>query len=430
MLAALAAFGVTAWFALEGRLIAGVDARLAQRMQGVRNTLANNPEIETRAQLTKELAEFVSEVPDGTVVQLRDSSGTPLPGSRDSPANVRTLMGRIESAGESWEVRLALPLDEQDAIMAEFRTILLLLIPAALALAGAGGYWLSTRALRPVDEMTEVARSISVQNLSRRIPVAATGDEIERMGRTWNEMLARLDSAVQRIRQFTADASHELRSPLALIRATADLALRKQRSADDYRRALEDIQAQAALMTELTESMLTLARADSAGLQLSLEVADVSPLVAAEVRHCRAMAEEKGVHMAVSETAEPALAHVDAAAIQRLLRILIDNAIRHTPAGGSVGVQAARENADTVLRVQDTGEGIAAADLPHIFERFYRADRVRSSGSGFGLGLSIAQAIAQAHGAKIEVESAPGKGSTFVLRLAAVSSPNFQVAPL
>jgi signal transduction histidine kinase len=430
MLAALAIFGVTAWFALQGRLMAGVDARLAQRMQGIRNSLGNSAEIESREQLVKELAEFLSEVPDGTVVQLRDGAGSLLPGSRDLPPAARRLVGRLDSAGERWDLLVALPLDEQRAILGEFRGILLLLIPVALALACAGGYWLSTRALRPVDEMTAVARSIGVQNLSQRIPVAATGDEIERMGRTWNDVLDRLDSAVQRIRQFTADASHELRSPLALIRATAELALRKDRDSGAYRRALEEIQAQAELMTELTESLLTLSRADSDSLPLALEPTDLGPLIASEVRQSRAVAEGKGVMLATAAGGDAVIALGNGAAIQRLLRILIDNAIRYTPEGGSVTVSAASEDGGAVLRVQDTGEGIAASDLLHIFERFYRADQVRGSGSGFGLGLSIAQAIAQAHRSKIEVESAPGVGSTFSLRFSSAASANFQIQRL
>src|SRR5437016_9909199 len=200
----------------------------------------------------------------------------------------------MQSAGETWDVLLALPLDEQRAILRDFRRLLLLLMPAALALACAGGYWLSTRALRPVDEITAVARSISLQNLGKRIVVPPTGDELERMGRTWNEVLERLDTAVQRIRRFTADASHELRSPLALIRATADLALRKERDAAEYRAALREIHGQAEVMTTLTESLLTIARADFEGFQMPLAATDLSELVAAEVRHNQPMAAGKG----------------------------------------------------------------------------------------------------------------------------------------
>ena len=415
LLAAFAVFGGSMWFALEHRLLAGVDARLAQRMQGVSNSLGSSAEIGNRAQLEKELSEFVAEIPDGILIQLRDRAGHVLPPEGVQavfPAGVRTLTDSIETAGETWEVLLALPLDEQNAILRDFRQLLLLLIPGALALACAGGYWLSTRALRPVDEITNVARSITLQNLSQRIEVTPTGDELARMAQTWNEVLERLDTAVQRIRRFTADASHELRTPLALIRATADLALRKDRDAEEYRRALREIHSQSEVMTTLTESLLTIARADFEGFEMPLAPTDINQLVAAEVGHNRAMADGKGVKLIAASTQTPAVVQANAAGIERLLRILIDNAIRHTPAGGCVRVSAA----SACLTVEDTGEGIAPVDLPHIFERFYRADLVRASGDGFGLGLSIAQAIAQAHHTQVTVESTPGEGARFSVK--------------
>jgi signal transduction histidine kinase len=262
-----------------------------------------------------------------------------------------------------------------------------------------------------------VARSISLQNLSKRIVVARTGDELQRMADTWNEVLERLESAVARVRQFTADASHELRTPLALIRATAELALRNPREPEEYRRGLRDIQNQAEVMTALTESMLTIARADFEGFVMPLEATDLNQLVAAEVEQNQARANEKGVRLSAAAGAPQPIVKANSHGVRNLLRILIDNAVRHTPAGGVVTVRTEWRDDRAVLSVSDTGEGIAEADLPHVFERFYRADAVRGSGSGFGLGLAIAQAIAQAHGSTIAVESRPGAGSRFWLVL-------------
>jgi signal transduction histidine kinase len=267
-----------------------------------------------------------------------------------------------------------------------------------------------------VDQITAVARSISLRNLSSRIAVPRTGDELQRMSETWNEVLERLDAAVKRIRQFTADASHELRTPLAIIRATAELALRKERDPGEYRRALGEIENQSALMTDLTESLLTIARADFEGFDMPLGATDLQELADAEVQRHRARADAKGVRL--DFTAGPrVVARANGPGLGRLLGILIDNAIKHTPAGGAITVSAAARAGGAVLSVEDTGEGISAADLPHIFERFYRADPARGGGSGFGLGLSIAQAIAQAHGSRIVVDSSPGAGARLSLTL-------------
>ena len=433
LLLGLALFGLGMWLALEQRLIAGVDTRLAQRMQGLRTALGAEAEIQDREQLRQEVAEFAAEIPDGTMLVLRDPSGGLVPPSLQAPALARSFAvepavhrtvsegsqrfriatGRVTSAGDTYDALLATSLDEVTAVMRDFRHLLCLMIPAVLAVACLGGYWLSSRALRPVDEITSVARLISVQNLSQRVAVPRTGDELQRMSETWNGVLERLDVAVKRIRQFTADASHELRTPLALIRATAELALRRERSSEEYRESLRAIESEAEHMTTLTESLLMVARADAGGLEMPLSPTDLNGVVDAVVRQNEAIAAGRGIRLSAETNGHPAVASANEAAIRRLLLILIDNALKHTPAGGAVTVSADAGESGIVLAVADTGEGIAPQALPHIFERFYRGDPARGSGTGFGLGLSIAQAIAQAHGARIAVESTPGAGARF-----------------
>ncbi len=433
LLAGLALFGSAMWIALEQRLIAGVDLRLAQRVEGLRSALGPDAGIKDRTQLQQELSEFVREIPDGGLVQLRDSSGTVLlplsaqpvfpspPHPRDT-VTLRDRRFRVTSAplpcvGETFTAQVAVSLDEVGAILDDFRRLLLWMIPAVLALACVGGYWLSSRALAPVDEITSVAKTISVQNLSRRIASPQTGDELQRMAETWNEVLDRLDSAVQRIRQFTSDASHELRTPLTLIRATADLALRREREPEEYRASLRQVASEAEHMTALTEQLLTLARADTHGLDLALTPTDLNQLVNSVVGQNAALALEKGVALHARTGAHPAVAPADATALRRVLLILLDNALKHTPAGGTVTLAAAVAPTSVVLTVEDTGDGIAAEALPHLFERFYRADEARGSGNGFGLGLAIAQTIATAHGTRITVESSPGAGARFSMAL-------------
>jgi heavy metal sensor kinase len=433
LLLGLSMFAFSMWFSLRQRLIAGIDARLAQRIQGLKTAIGAEAKIRNRAQLLRELDEFLREVPDSSLIQLRDSTGAVLPADgqpilhpgfgRTGPytdfasgRQLRVATARIASAGYVFDAQVAIPMDEAAGVMRSFRQLLLFLIPAVLTVSCVGGYWLSSRALRPVDEITNVARSIGVQNLSQRVAVPQTGDEIERMAETWNEVLDRLESSVKRIRQFTSDASHELRTPLALIRANAELALRRDRDPEGYRAALRQIEQDATRMTGLTESLLTLARADADALEITVGSADLNELARSVVEQSDVAAADAGIALYAVAPEQPVDVCVDAAGIRRILIILVDNALKHTPAGGSVRVSVSNGANRVTLSVEDTGEGIAAEALPHIFERFYRADPARSS-SGFGLGLSIAQAIAQAHGTSIEVTSQSGSGSRFSVLL-------------
>jgi heavy metal sensor kinase len=323
---------------------------------------------------------------------------------------------RLKTAGTVFEAQVAIPLDETRAVMNDFRKLLFLLIPAVLIVSCLGGYWLSSRALRPVDAITKVASAITLRNLSQRIALPNTGDELQRMAETWNQVLERLEGSVKRIRQFTSDASHELRTPLALIRATAELALRKEREAEEYRTSLRQIEEEAGRMTELTESLLTLARADGDSLGLTMKPTDLAEVAHSVAIQNAPIAEQRGIALR-NGGGGPIEVVADPLGIRRLLLILVDNALRHTPPGGTVTITASGDRDGATLSVEDTGEGIPADALPHVFERFYRADAARGSGSGFGLGLSIAQAIAQAHGSSLDVKSSPNAGTRFSMRL-------------
>lgn len=436
----LALFGAGLWFALQHRLLRAVDLQLTQRVQGMRTVLEVESEVKDRAQLQVELSEFAQEIPDGTLIQLRDAAGDLLPApperfsfpeivrarlpaystSRQHGRSFRILAAPIERGGQSYVALVAAPLREVNHALEDLRDLLLLMIPAVLLAAGAGGFWLSRRALAPVDEITRVARSIGAQNLSRRLAVPRTGDELQRMSEAWNEVLERLEAAFNRVGQFTANASHELRTPLALIRTQAELALRQKREPEEYRNALRSVVRESERMTELTESLLALARLDSGGLETPMAAADLNHIVNEVVRESAAAAQARGITLRAATIARPAVVRVNETGIARLLFILIDNALKHTPSGGTVCVSTAAPPAGEgaiVLAVEDNGEGIAPDVAPHVFERFFRADAARTSGSGVGLGLSIAQAIARAHGSEIAVETSPGAGARFFLTL-------------
>ncbi len=436
LLAGLVVFGAVLWLGLKHRLLAEVDAQLDQEIDGMRTVLVVEGSAMTRQQMQKELAEFAREIRDGAFIQLHDDAGAtvlPFPdrpllppdSTSDQPQfrtetwnghTYRLLTGRLEYQGQTYHALVASPLDEVQGTLAKLLNLLLLMIPAVLAAACLGGYWISRRALDPVDDITRVAKSISVHNLSERLAVPQTGDELQRMSETWNQVLERLDNAVMRIRKFTADASHELRTPVALIRATAELALRRDRDAAEYRQALHEIEQEAEAMTSLTESLLTLARDDAGGLELALSATDLNLVVEEAVRQNQSLAQAKGISLQAVPAVQPATAMANEAGIRRVLFILIDNALKHTPKGGAVTASVEPRGESVVLAVKDNGEGIATSALPHIFERFYRADSARG-GEGAGLGLSIAQAIAKAHGSVIEAHSKPGEGALFELNL-------------
>jgi heavy metal sensor kinase len=311
------------------------------------------------------------------------------------------------------------PMDIVTSGLSALRGTLLIAVPLTLLLSAVGGLFLVRRVLAPVDRMIETARSIEETDLTGRVDVRAN-DELGRLAATFNAMLERLESAFRRQRQFTDDASHELRSPLSVIEAEATLALRRERSADDYRDALATIADEAAGMNRMIDQLLTLARGDAAEDEEVLETVDLGALARETSEAMRPVAEEAGVSIAADEM-PGALVAGDPVRLRRVVANLIDNAIRYTPAGGGVTVSVRGEANDAVLTVSDTGIGISEEQLVHIFERFYRADGARQRGQGSGLGLSICRQIVDEHGGTIAAESAEGEGTTFTVRIPAAS---------
>jgi heavy metal sensor kinase len=308
------------------------------------------------------------------------------------------------------------PMDSIVSALGALRRTLFLAGPLTLLLSAGGGLFLARRALKPVDRMIQTTREIEETDLARRIDVA-TNDELGRLAATLNAMLERLESAFHRQRQFTDDASHELRTPLSVIEAEASLALRRKRPADDYRDALAIVVEEARNMNRLIDQLLTLARADAGEEALALESLDLSEIAEETIATMRPLAEEKDVTL-IAGSMTSAAVNADRVHLKRLLANLIDNAIRYTAAGGSVTVSVAQDSESVTLTVDDTGIGIPAGHLPHIFERFYRVDKARSRAEGgSGLGLAICKQIAEEHGGSISVESDEGEGTRFAVRM-------------
>jgi len=309
-------------------------------------------------------------------------------------------------------------LDRMTASLARFRKICVIVLAVAAAIALFVGRFLAYRSLKPIQALTAAANLIGAANLSERVPLAGTDDELDRLAGTLNEMLARIDQYVEQLRQFTADASHELRTPLAALRGSAELALSRTRSAEELRLVIEDSLERYDRLQRIAEDLLLLARLDAGENILHIERVQLDRAVEDIVDLYRPVAEDRGLELR-QENAEAIWINGDGGRVRQLIGNLIDNAVKYTSSPGRVTVSLSRVNGVARLVVADTGRGIAPEDLPRIFDRFYRVDRSRSTNraDGTGLGLSICRSIAEAHHGSVELESTPARGTQVTVTL-------------
>jgi two-component system, OmpR family, heavy metal sensor histidine kinase CusS len=330
----------------------------------------------------------------------------------------RIARERVLIGGKTFLIDAAVPTEPFDQALDSFRLIEKEFLPLLVILASLLGYWLGGRALAPVNRIIQSAKEVGVQSLSRRLELPRAKDELRRLTETLNAMLDRIESSVKRITQFTADASHDLRTPLSLIRTNAELALRRPRTESEYRSTLMRILAASEESAQLIDHLLTLARADAGATQLNLQLAPLLPVLQDACQQGRLWAQAKGLDFQDSLSSEALALHMDASAMERLLLTLLDNAVKYTPTGGTVSLRAYSDERHAIVEITDSGIGIADSDLHHIFDRFYRADQARSREvPGSGLGLAIARWIADGHKATIEVESSLGNGALFRVRV-------------
>ena len=427
--AGLGLFGGLLWISLRHQLLADLDRDLAGRAGRLelffRNETAKEGARRTPEHLALELREFCQALPETSYVSLEGSNGFSFhfpANAVTSPAESRMMQRQFQLGDQVFSLELGTPTEDVVYVLGLLRLLLLSLVPVVVAIACIGGFFISRRALKPVQDVTAAALMISIENLAGRLPVPATGDEIARLAEVLNSMLGRLESAVKTLSQFAADASHELRTPLAVIRTTAELALRRGRSPESYRESLQNVVAEAERMTQLVEDLLTLARSDTAVSVMPRLPVDLRDILSAVQEEMAGLAEQRQIHVKLTLGNQPAVIAGNRPALHRLFVLLLDNALKYSHTGGAVLVEikpAELRHPDVdpaqgslTVTIRDFGTGIAEADLPHIFERFYRADPARSGG-GHGLGLPLAETIARAHGATIEVASTEGKGSTF-----------------
>jgi heavy metal sensor kinase len=313
-------------------------------------------------------------------------------------------------------------LTETDQTLARLRTMLAVGDGIAVIIAALGGWWLAGAALRPVDRLTRTARFISARALSQRLRLNGPDDELHRLAAAFDEMLDRLEDAFDRERQFTTDAAHELKTPLTILRGEIDVAMRKVREVEDYRRTLPSLRDEVERMSRLVDDLLLLARTDAGKAPLNTQTVRIAAFAQNIADRFAARAASKSVALKLAGPPDAAI-EVDVSRFSQTMDNLVDNAIAHTPAGGEVTIRWHHTATGAIIEVADTGAGIPPEHLPHIFQRFYRVDSHRSrEAGGAGLGLAIAKQIVEAHGGTMSVASKVGEGTTFTIKLTAERS--------
>ncbi len=440
----LAIFSGGVYFALRASLYRSLDDSIQSRINIIRALSVDDGALNVAGLEIPgdpgEGEEFVR-IYDTQGVLVLDNSGEEYRPLLDTEAVGDALAGnesrrRIRAGGVSLRV-VAAPIRTDagvagvvevglaDEDVRETLTALLLIIglayPVVLIVTSGGGAFLAGRALAPIDSVTQMARRISAEDLGQRLALDLPDDEAGRLATTFDEMIERLDQAFRRQRQFTADASHEMRTPLTAIKGQTEVVLQRDRGPDEYREVLRGVNAEIDRLIRLVGSLLTLARADAARIPIDRERLSVESLVNDAIESIRPLAVEKGLSLTVENSPERQI-FADQDLLLQLLLNLLDNAAKYTPSGGSITVSWRGEGGGIAIAVADTGPGIAPDQQAQVFERFYRVDSARSRRQGgAGLGLSICLWIAEAHGGSIELKSEPGQGSTFSLKLPAES---------
>jgi len=447
-------FGASMFFILRDNLYDLVDDQLESQVEDLKTFLQTQKTDASLAKLREELGGTYAVEHSGDFLQVSMETGEVVyrstflqahPSILIPPARIEGTEARSQRAdgrhfrfvfeklavnGQVYVIQMGGPADDAVETLQLFRFYLLMFAPLLLLVAAGVGYWMSRRALAPVDTLVRMARQIGGANLNSRLEKLQTGDELQRLSDTLNEMLGRIETAFLRVTQFTADASHELRTPVSLIRTEAELALRRSRGEAEYKEALRHILGEAERTTLLIDQLLELARADSRHEALDLQTVDLGQVSHNVADSWRQVAAMRNLQFSENICQENASVLGDKTLLRRLTDILLDNAFKYTSSPGSVRLTLEQLDESAVITVKDSGVGIAHEDQQRIFERFYRVDKSRSRAQGgTGLGLAIAQWIVSQHHGSITVQSNPGEGATFRVNLPLVSVSTPTSAP-
>lgn len=313
-------------------------------------------------------------------------------------------------------VQVGSSLEEFEDTMKRLLIIMIVSIITATGGTIIVGYFMAKKTMRPVDQIRRAAVKISSSNLDERIELKGRKDELGRLADTFNAMIARLKDSFQRVNQFSIDVSHELKTPLTILKGETELALRKDRTNEEYKKSLESNLEEIDRMSHIIDDLLLLSKAETKDMRLNLDKVDLRDLLADVCLNMKIFGENKGVEIIAKELEDIRIVG-DALKLRRMITNIVENGIKYGHAGGYVAVSAYKQDGFACINVKDDGPGISSDDIKYIFDRFYRADKSRKRESGSGLGLSISKWIAEAHHGTIEVESTPSTGSLFIIKL-------------
>jgi heavy metal sensor kinase len=445
---ALALFGAASYVGLERYLQKSLEESLIKQARSIGDVLIVNINQSGEDYVNNEITEHYSPEINGRFIRVTRAdgsqifiSGLPKDGTFD-PARVpppqlpvlRAFSQEVEMSdghelllhalpyesrdGAQFLIEVAAPYNQIESVLRGLLLTFGLGLPLIVALAISGGYVLMRRALRPVDEIRQKAAQITSRNLSERLPVVRTGDELERLATDLNRMIERLEESFHQINRFSADASHELRTPLTVLQGELESVARTSSNLpaeirDTIGSALEETHR----LAKIVENLLAISRLEAGEARKQLERLDFAELARSTADQMQLLAEEKHIHLDCNGT-EPVEVDADPARLKQVVVNLLDNAIKYTPESGTVSISVMKQDGRAVLEIADSGIGISSDDLPHIFDRFYRADKARSRQmGGTGLGLSIVRSICLAHDGQVKVESTEGQGSVFHIEL-------------
>lgn len=442
----LVVFGSGVYYYFENSLQASIDAKIKSMGEVISSSLTDVRDPSLFGNFERYLENVLGRKPKGKFIQIIDSAGRI--GARMNDIEAQSLSSSFSTLEQAYSgqtvyetiervkprlrmvtipimddtrkvtsiVQVGTSLEDFDETMKRLLIIMIIAIPTSIASTIAIGYAAATKALKPVDKMRKTAFKITSRNLGERIDLGRRKDELGKLAQTFNEMIDRLQDAFQRINQFSSDVSHELKTPLTIIKGETEVALRKERTVEEYKSILVSHLEEADQMTRIIEDLLLLSKADKDEIRMSIETIDVRDLIMNVYTDMRLFAHQKDVRL-VAETLTDTKLRGDELKLLRMLRNIVDNGIKYTQAGGTVEISSELNDGMVTILVRDTGVGIDREDLKYVFDRFYRADRSRKRESGSGLGLSISKWIAEAHSGTIDVESQISSGSLFSIRL-------------